>query len=234
MSKLKRVSKDIFIKGLALFLKQPDAIVLGDLHIGYEETLNRQGMLVPRFAFKDIVSQLRQILTRRFKLIIVNGDLKHSFGWMPAQELAETKKIMAIFQAHSERLIMIKGNHDASLQGIELLPHFSTEGFYFTHGHRLDKQIEGAHTIIIGHEHPAITLREGIRTESYKVFLFGKYKKKRLIVLPSFNPLIPGTNILNKKFLSPYLNQDISDFEVFIVQDKVYEFGRIKELKDVV
>jgi len=51
-----------------------------------------------------------------------------------------------------------------------------------------------------------------------------------LIVTPSCNMLIEGTDILKDKLLSPYL-KNIEDFEVFIIEDKIYDFGKIKKLK---
>ena len=62
------------------------------------------------------------------------------------------------------------------------------------------------------------------RFEKFKCFLKGKYKNKLLIVQPSFNLLTIGTDILKQRLQSPFL-KDIKDFEVFIVEDKIYDFG---------
>ena len=48
--------------------------------------------------------------------------------------------------------------------------------------------------------------------------------------MPSFNPIIEGTDILKEKTLSPFL-KDTSNFECYIVADKVRFFGKI-ELSD--
>ena len=48
--------------------------------------------------------------------------------------------------------------------------------------------------------------------------------------MPSFHLLKEGTNILERRFLSPFL-KDIDDFEVFIIGDKVYSFGKVKNLE---
>ena len=86
-------------------------------------------------------------------------------------------------------------------------------------------------TVIIGHEHPAINLKDGPRSEKYKCFLKGKFKSYDLIVQPSFTPLIEGTDILAEDLLSPFLKKNLYDFQVFIVGDKVYDFGKIKKLR---
>ena len=87
-------------------------------------------------------------------------------------------------------------------------------------------------TIIIGHEHPAIVLKEGPRKEKYKCFIKGKFKRKNLIVMPSFNLVTEGTDVLLETRLSPFLQRDISSFECWIVADKVYYFGKLKGISD--
>jgi metallophosphoesterase superfamily enzyme len=51
-----------------------------------------------------------------------------------------------------------------------------------------------------------------------------------LIVQPSFNLVTEGTDITKERLLSPFLKQDLGDFEVFIVSDKIYKFGKVKDI----
>ena len=86
-------------------------------------------------------------------------------------------------------------------------------------------------TIIIGHEHPAVSLYQWPRVEKYKAFLVGEWKKKRLIVLPSFNLATEGTDILKEHLLSPFLERkNIPTFEAYIIADKPYYFGKLKNV----
>ena len=57
------------------------------------------------------------------------------------------------------------------------------------HGDKLpdDKNLKQTETIIIGHEHPCIGIRNGERLEKIKCYLTGNYKGNKLIVMPSFN-----------------------------------------------
>ena len=48
--------------------------------------------------------------------------------------------------------------------------------------------------------------------------------------MPSFNPLSEGTDILNEEFLSPFMQESINKFELFVVGDKIYNFGEVKNL----
>ncbi len=230
------VLKGVSLIGLGVYIKSADCLVLADFHIGYEEALNKQGVLVPRFSFQDIVAWLKPL--KHHKLIVVNGDIKHEFGAISQQEWTETLQILDILKSKSGRLVLIKGNHDTILEplakrkDVEILDLIKVGGFLITHGHRVPdaNELKGVQGIIIGHEHPAVTLREGVRTELFKCFLVGNYKRKPLIVMPSSNLLTPGTDVLKEKLLSPFLRNGISSFDVYIVEKKVYFFGKTKDL----
>ena len=56
-------------------------LIIADTHIGYEEELNKRGVLIPRFQFGEIIRRLERIIAgRHFEKIIINGDIKHEFG----------------------------------------------------------------------------------------------------------------------------------------------------------
>ena len=63
---------------LALFVKKHKTLIIADVHLGFEEALNKQGVFVPRFQFREIISRLKPILEKaKPDTIIINGDLKH-------------------------------------------------------------------------------------------------------------------------------------------------------------
>ena len=160
--------------------------------------------------------------------------MKHEFGRVLRQEWKEVLKLIDFLLEKCQELILVKGNHDvifgpiASKRKVEVVNKYELNEVLVIHG---DKLIETeAKIIIIGHEHPAVTIREGNKYEKYKCFLKGTWKGKELIVLPSFNPLIEGTDVIKEQLLSPFLN-DISEFEVFVVsKEEVFPFGRVKGL----
>jgi len=100
------------------------------------------------------------------------------------------------------------------------------------HGDKIpDKDLlKKTDTIIVGHEHPAVSIKDGPRVELFKCFLKGKYKDKDLIVQPSFNLVTEGTDVIKEELLSPFLKQNLDDFEVYVVADKVYGFGKLKNM----
>lgn len=245
---------------LALYFDS--TLIIADVHIGYEEALNRQGVLVPRLQSEDIIKRMEKIFAilknEKIEKIVVNGDLKHEFGTISEQEWRNTLKFLDLLAKHCNEIILVKGNHDTILgpiakkRNVKVLDYVITESIAYksnngknplkklkkssktliTHGDKVPKEaLKEISTIIIGHEHPAVSLKEGARVEQVKCFLKGKYKGKTLIVQPSFNTIVEGTDLLRDKILSPFLKQNLDNFEVYVVEDKVYEFGKLKGLR---
>ncbi|MBN2422767.1 metallophosphoesterase [Candidatus Woesearchaeota archaeon] len=228
---------NIHINDLGLYLKNQKALVIGDVHIGYEEALNKQGLLIPRFQFKEVIKRLEKILEKtKPELIIINGDLKHEFGVISETEWRYTLRLIDFLVGYG-KVILIKGNHDkiigpiADKKNIIIKNYYFNDKIYICHGHEIpkNKDFDKAKKIIIGHEHPAVSLKDHGRVEKYKCFLKGKHKDKKLIVMPSFNLVTEGKDILTERLLSPFL-KEISDFEVFVAEKKIMYFGKIMDL----
>ncbi len=228
------LTKKILAQDIFLIIK--DTLIISDIHTGYEESLHKQGYFIPKGNLSELQLMIEKALKGRdIKTIIINGDLVHSFGRLSAKEKYALKDFMLFLKQKAE-VKVIRGNHDKILKFLipdaGLVEEYIIDDILITHGdvinkHSTDKKIK---TIIIGHEHPSISITSGYRSERYKCFLKGKYKRKTLIVTPSCNMLLEGTDILKEKLLSPYL-KDIEDFEVYIIEDKIYDFGKIKALR---
>jgi putative SbcD/Mre11-related phosphoesterase len=240
-----KIHPNIEIVDLGLFLIKQKTLVFSDFHIGFEEALNKQGVLLPRFQFKDMMLRLEKIVLaiKKPETIIINGDVKHEFGRISEQEWRESLKMIDFLSRHCSRLIMTRGNHDkvlgpiAKKRNIEIVDYFVADSILITHGDKIisRKQLKEDYkkikTIIIGHEHPAISLREGAKTEKYKCFLRGRHESRDLIVQPSFNLVTEGTDVSEEETLSPYLKgKRLKDFLVWIIADKVYEFGKVSNV----
>ncbi|MBI3027343.1 metallophosphoesterase [Candidatus Woesearchaeota archaeon] len=253
---------DMEIVDLALYFNP--ILIIADVHIGYEEALNKQGILLPRLQFGEMVKRIEGIFNRlknrNIEKIIINGDLKHEFGTISEQEWRNTLKFLDLLAEHCNEIILLKGNHDtilgpiANKRNVKVLDSYivetltkkynnektsikknlkKLEKILIVHGNKIpDKALlKEVSTIIIGHEHPAISLKESYKVEQYKCFLKGRYKGKNLIVQPSFNPINEGTDVLKDKIMSPFLQKNLDNFDVYIVEDKVYEFGKLKGLR---
>lgn len=234
------ISKGIEMHGLGLLIKKTKTLILGDLHFGHEEELHRNGILIPTNQFKDIMQETKQIVEEtKPTLIILNGDVKHNFGLITRAEWKNITEYFSYLKSKAN-VILIKGNHDKILKpiadktGIDLKDYHEENNTYITHGHEMPKDLnyQAAKTIIIGHEHPAIALKDGARVEKFKCFLKGKTGKKDIIIMPSLTRINEGTDVLTEKMMSPLLKDaKLKDFEVYIIEDKVYHFGTIRMLE---
>lgn len=279
-----KIFDDIEFVDLAIYTNK--TLIVTDFHIGYEEALNKQGLMVPRFQFDEIMKRLESIFKKlkghKIEKIVINGDLKHEFGTISDQEWRHTLKLLDYFSKHCKEIILIKGNHDAILGPIAKKRNVKVLDYYLInsikkktikndsiknkksiiktqkninnkiinnkslkkiknnvnnkilvlHGDSIPKKelLKGISTIIIGHEHPAVSIKEGPRTELFKAFLIGKWKKYNLIAQPSFNLVTEGTDVLKEEVLSPFLKGNLRNFNVIIVADKLYEFGKLRDL----
>jgi len=225
------------IFGLTLFLEGEKTLVFSDAHLGYEEYLNKQGIMVPKFQYNGVAAQVREALEEtKPEKVVVDGDLKHEFGRISEQEWKEVLKFLDLLEGHE--VVLVKGNHDnvlgpiAGRKNVTVTDEYKAGKFLIIHGNRIPdkKSLEGVETIVIGHEHPAVGLREEGRVEKMKCFLVGEWRGKRLIVLPSLNQVTEGTDLLKEKPLSPLLD-DVGDFKAYCIEDgEVLYFGRISEL----
>lgn len=218
-------------------------LVIADTHIGLEEALAKQGMLVPVFQWKDLERRISGLIEAASpKWIIIDGDIKHEFGTISDTEWKHTLRLLDLMQKTAQ-VTLIKGNHDtiigpiAGKRDIEVRDSLMIGDIFITHGHRIDVIPRGTRTIVIGHEHPAISLKTRYRQERFKCFLVGRYKRYQLIVLPSCNLVTEGSDILKEEILSPYLRETIRNMEVYIVPPEVSDkpgeplfFGPAKNL----
>ncbi len=233
------IAKDIEIVDLCLYLRKHRTLILADTHIGYEEALNKGGVLIPRFQFKETMERLRKIIgnVKDVDRIVINGDIKHEFGTISELEWRHTIRLLDFLEEKSKQIILIKGNHDTILgpiarkREVKVVPELKLQDILIVHGDKIvdEKDLKGIKTMIIGHEHPAVTVEDGVREEMYKCFLKGKFLGRELIVQPSFNLVTEGTDVIKEDLLSPFLKQDLSGFECYIVGDKVYSFGELRK-----
>ncbi|MGV8151062.1 MAG: metallophosphoesterase [Candidatus Woesearchaeota archaeon] len=228
------ITENILAKDLFLIIQ--NTLIISDIHTGYEESLHKQGYFIPKGNLKELQIRIEKIKkTHHTKTIILNGDLIHSFSKLSIHEKDALKNFIKNI-AKDCVLKIIRGNHDKILKflipDVQIAEEHIIGNVLITHGDVIHKKSsdKNIQTIIIGHEHPSITIKSGYRSEKYKCFLKGKYFKKDLVVMPSCNLLIEGTDILRDRLLSPYL-KNIEDFEVYVIADKIYDFGKVKTIK---
>jgi len=232
--------------GLALYFRSAKLLVLSDLQLGQESALIDHGVMVPKVNFRQIRKQLWHIFSQLKKqkcsvqTIVLNGDIKHAFHHASEQEWVESMDLIEHLKEQANEIVLVKGNHDTFLgpiaqwEQVRAVPEYylPKEKILFIHGHKIIRtpQFAKAKTLVIGHEHPAVTLRDGAKVEKYKCFLKGKFEEKTIIVMPSFSALSEGTDVLQAGKLSPFLQHNLKNFEAWLVEDKGYYFGKLKGL----
>lgn len=243
MQKFKLINK-------TLYFPEKEILVIGDLHLGYEEMLKEQGIMFPFNQLETTKKHIKSILEKLkkqgcgLKKIILLGDIKHYFNFQVGEKISVRAflKFLSNYVAN-QNIILIKGNHDKiELDKKKYYDFYIKDDIAFIHGHKsfpkiFDKKIK---TIVMGHLHPVALIKDpnGIKKEKYKCFLIGKYKKKEFIIVPSFFPLVKGTAINDlynlekgKKQFSIIPKNKLKDFETFIIgKNKIYNFGKFKDL----
>jgi hypothetical protein len=232
MKAKKKIELDgLWLVDLGVYLPQSKTLAIADLHLGYEEALKGEGIFIPRLHLRQVKKRLERIFKLvRTKKIIINGDLNHA----GRGGIAESLELIEFLLENVKEIILIKGNHDRIDLNV-VTKKFHQEGdFLFIHGD-LVLDIPPVKTIVIGHEHPAVSLRDRItgRREIYKCFLKGRFGDKELLVQPSFNLLIKGSDLTKEETISPFITLD--DLEVFAVSDngEIYRFGSFWWVKEL-
>ncbi len=229
--------------GKSLLIETPKerALVIGDLHLGYQDALKRSGFMMPGKLYEYIKKDIVELFdcVGAVTVVILLGDVKHEFGFISQGERTEAWDLINYLKDRSNKVVIIKGNHDVLVdyiidkEKVSVQNYFIWNEFCFVHGDR-DFPVIYDKTIrywIMGHAHPAITLREGSKAEKYKCFLVGKYKDKNVIILPSFFSANEGTDPRDFE-LDLAWPLKIETFEVKVVGDKleVLNFGKISRL----
>jgi len=233
-----KIAPGVYAVDLCTYLPSAKALIISDLHLGFEEEMGKQGVFVPRVQLKETLTRLEWIFGQvPIKQVILNGDVKHEFGTISKQEWREVTRLVEFLRRKNARIIAVKGNHDtifgpiARKLELQEVNEVKYKDILIVHGDYVPKKL--LPIIIMGHEHPAITLREKAKVEKFKCFVKTKFKSSTVIVQPSFNQLTQGTDILKGELLSPLLI-DLSYAEVFIVNDKTHDvlpFGNVNKLQ---
>ncbi len=234
------------VDGLPIaFIRSLNALVIADPHLGYEGVMAKHGTLIPKINLKRITESLSTAirLTKADK-IIVDGDIKNEFSKVDQEEFNELYDFIDFTKSSCAELILIKGNHDNFVERYKepfKLKIYGQEAllgkYLFFHGEELPINPDGASMLIMGHEHPAISVYNDIgRMEKLRCFLFGTYNKVPLLVIPAINYFAGGTDVITEPdddLLSPVLRASkISEMHAIAIGfGSTMDFGTIANLR---
>lgn len=180
-----------------------DAVIIGDLHIGLEQTLSYKGVHLPSSTTRMQEKIISIIKESKAKKLILLGDLKHRIASVSQQEAKEIPEFLETLSSHAE-IIIVLGNHDGGLkQYLKKFEVHPSSGFVYKkqcliHGSAkpLEKHLKKSDGIIASHWHPVYEFKDslgGRNTE--KIWVRAKAMDKPMLIIPSFNPLLGGVHV---------------------------------------
>jgi hypothetical protein len=156
---------------LLLRHKTERVVVVGDMHIGWEVTLAQQGIHIPSQTHKMLDRLMVIIETEKPSRLVMLGDVKHSVTGAEIEEWRDVPEFFEKLTKSVPSIQVILGNHDGNLEpltpsSVELLNPSGIaiwKRFGLFHGHAWPApEILGCETLICGHLHPAVTLRDAL------------------------------------------------------------------------
>ena len=236
------------IVGYGLYLRDLGILAIADLHIGYEEALGESGIHVPVSQYPKMKRAIeRMIDAAEPEKVVIVGDVKHEFGAALRQEWVEVVDLLDYLRERVGEVVVVRGNHDNFL--IPILrredvplhdPSLRLGELVLFHGHKPLPDVKDTELVVMGHEHPAVALRDELGVKrKFKCALLGELAEFSLVVLPAASPLAPGTDMLAtpaEDLLSPVLSSvNLENFEVIITDEEAgsMRFGTLGALRKV-
>ena len=221
----------------AVWIAEARTLVVADLHLGCAWAHRHEGNLVPLSPIAEERGRLRALVEAYApERIVLLGDIVHRAVRVPALK-EELCKLIGELGEQAE-LILVAGNHDRRLRALlaecglsaPLLEEYRLGDFLHTHGdagsaeaallRRNEARAKGAR-ILIGHEHPAISVSDRVAT-SVKCPCF--LVSEDVLILPAFSGWAAGSN--SRRFLSPYADGVEFPLAVAILGDKLLPVKR--------
>jgi uncharacterized protein len=187
----------------AAFLEQEKILAVADLHLGYAWAHRYNGQLLPLHPPDDLLARLSELCDfYKPKHLAILGDIVHQA--VPVAEIIN--ELTQLFSSLSGLcgLKLILGNHDKNLRklargatDVEFATRFEVEGFLLVHGNS-PVEVPPNKIVLMGHEHPAISLGDGIKSAKFPCFMVGQ----RVLLLPAFSQWAAGSNVRAYSFMS--------------------------------
>ncbi len=180
----------------ALWFPESQTAIIADIHLGYSWAQRRRGELGPLVDYRtrEKLLELRDQLQP--KRLVFLGDVVHApRSCTPEREYIEHTMHEL---ARGCQLIAVRGNHDRHFaREFEDLPFESVEAwteapFTAVHGDRFTFAWPEGHTLILGHLHPALAVRDAAGA-GHKVPVF--LVSQSCLVLPAFSPFARGYDV---------------------------------------
>jgi uncharacterized protein len=194
-------------------------LVISDVHIGLEDRIKRNGILIDsRKNTDELIKLLTNIyLETGVKELIILGDLKASIRIITRTEWDNVPYFLESL-GKLFKIYLIPGNHDGNInqllhENINIMRSHGMEidNILFTHGHTIPRIGMNVEKIIVGHLHPIIH-KEGSILHGNRIWVKIRLTKKNLsgrdhninarnielIIMPYFNSILDYYSRINR------------------------------------
>jgi putative SbcD/Mre11-related phosphoesterase len=153
---------------LLLQKNQERALVVADLHIGWERLLSQRGVHVPSQTPKIKNTLLKLIKESKPTQIIFLGDVKDAIAKVAMEEWKDIPEFFEDIQKQVPDLQVVLGNHDGNLEpllpeNVKIIPptgaSFGDVGLFHGHAWPAPELLE-CRSLISGHVHPIVAIRD--------------------------------------------------------------------------
>ncbi len=233
----------------AIYFKKFNALIIADIHLGFEEDMASKGIFLPRVQLRKSIEIIdkAQNMTRAAQLIIA-GDVKHHFEKLGRREVRDLREFFEYVSRRFEKIIIVRGNHDTFMYsfsrklGIELYDKLWLNNVLLVHGHReLDKS-DSFDIVIMGHEHPSISLKDPVTGYGIKIqchLIVPLRRGGKALVLPAMGVYQSGTpiSISREAYLSPIIRDEgiLEEAKPYAIieGEGIYELPKLSSITDL-
>lgn len=233
-----------------IYIPRFKAIVLADVHLGFEEDMASKGIYLPRVQLSKSLEIVEKALSYvDASAIIIAGDIKHRFEKLGRREAKDLRDFLEVVIRRFKKTIVVKGNHDTFLLpickrlGVELYDAIWLDDILIVHGHRELDSRKGFNLVVMGHEHPSIAIKDPVTGYSTKFPCFLLTPLTRggyALILPATGMYQSGTAISTnpESYLSPIIRREavLEDAKPFVIVEGegVVELPRLKMVEDLI
>ncbi len=197
-----RISHDLeLLPGGGAYVQEEGTLLVADLHLGCEASLEHEGLSVPRVQTDRVRSSLLDMVhaVRPERLVIV-GDLKHNFDRNLQQEWDDVSRFVDDV-SEEVALEVVRGNHDnflgmiLSRHGLSMVDEVRVGRYRVMHGHR-SRIVDGP--TVMAHLHPSIGLRDRVGPR-VKHPCFLHHPSEDVLVLPAMSIIAGGVDVMGSE-----------------------------------
>ncbi len=144
------------------------ALVVSDLHIGWERLLSQRGIHVPSQTPKIKNTLLKLIKECKPTQAIFLGDIKDAITKVALEEWKDIPEFFEDIQTEVSDIQVVLGNHDGNLEpllpeNVKIIPptgvSFGDVGLFHGHAWPAPELLE-CRSLISGHVHPTVAIRD--------------------------------------------------------------------------